>query len=105
MPLKNVHYTPPGGFKYREPSINWVVPDPMLPFGMVVEQLQIARAQNPHANLDPSFAACAKAIEDYTVARLHGDPEWCIPDPVSPAASSPPPKVKVGRACCGHRRR
>jgi hypothetical protein len=107
MPLIDTTKTPPKGFFYREVAINWKTPDSMLPFGMVVRQLQTVRAQNPHAGLDPSYGACAKAIDDACCLRLHNDPAWCVTeqDPVAVAKQQEAIKRKSNSGCCGSRKR
>jgi len=79
MTLLSVTKFPSGGWKYREPSLNWTNPDPLNGEGLdhAVKLLQSVRAQNPAANLDPSYAACRDAIVQFTCARLKYDPRWC----------------------------
>ena len=96
---------PPGGFPYREAALNWTAPNYGLPFSMIVEQIQAVRAHNPASGLNPSYAACALALETYTCARLKCDPQWCWSEEgrmaaaVRRAASTPLPC-----ATCGGRR-
>lgn len=105
MPLLDRNKFPPGGFPYREPSLNWSAPADGAPFNDRVRQMQAVRAANPTAALDPTFDACAAALDLYTCTRLKNDPAWCAPatDPVVRAvvkarATRPPCKT------CGKRR-
>jgi len=73
--LVNFRETPPRGWLFFQPEINWRPPDPMLPLDMVAQQLSIARFQNPAAGLDPSLDACIRAIGLYTCKRAEGK-DW-----------------------------
>lgn len=104
MPLLNRNNWPPGGFQYFEPKLNWWAPKDGLSFALKVAQIQKARIANPSSGLDPSLEACEQALDDYTCARLHSDPAWCVgaANPVMVAAIK---SRKVG-GCggCGARR-
>lgn len=111
MTLLNLTNFPPGGWKYREPSLNWTNPDPLNGIGLdaAVKMLQTVRLQNieAHPNLDPSYAACREAIIAYTCHRLNYDPRWCglPPAEVQRIASSLPKGVSSKKRCasCGRR--
>jgi hypothetical protein len=103
MPLLDPNKFPPRGFSYFEPSINWRPPKLGLSLGAVAKQLQVARAQNPFAGLDPSFEACWEAVESYTCARLHNDLRWCAATPEQAAQIKEARKV-TGCAGCGKRK-
>ena len=75
--LIELNKMPPGGYPYFEPSINWRAPDKFQTWDVIAHQLQVARAQNPAAGLDPSYAACVEAVKLFTCARLHFDPKYC----------------------------
>ena len=79
MALLSRSKLPPGGFPYREPSINWEVSGAAAkqPFELIVYEIQSVRINNPNAGLNPSFEACAAALDAYTCARLHYDRKWC----------------------------
>lgn len=103
--LINLTKFPPGGYKYREPSINWVMPSEIALIGLddAVRALQMARANNPSSGLDPSYSACLEAIKKYTCTRLNNDPRWC---------DLPPEELQkrssigmIGRPCAGCGRR
>jgi hypothetical protein len=98
MPLLDPSKYPPGGFSYFEPSINWRAPATGLPIGMVAEQVQMARAQNPFAGLNPSYEACYAAVERYTCARLKNNPRWCVVDAQQAAQLR---AVRKAAAVCG----
>lgn len=72
-----VNQLPPGGWIYTEPSINWSVPNPMLPFQMVVDQIRKARANNPQAGLGTSYEVVAGALMTTTSNRVQ-DPRWSV---------------------------
>lgn len=104
--LLNLTNFPPGGWRYREVALNWTNPDPLNGEGFehAVALIQMVRAQNPAANLDPSFNACAEALIRYTCARLHYDPRFCGLPPLEQQilnAKNP----QYGRKCasCGRR--
>lgn len=102
MPLRDRTKLPPGGFPYREPKINWSVPYALLEFNLIAKQIQQARLNNLHAGLDPDLFACKKALDDYTCARLHNDPAFCI-SPDSPLALAVEEKPR-GCSSCGRRK-
>jgi len=85
MPLIDRSKSPPGGFPYREPAIAWSSPNDGAIFSERVKQISAARANNPSVALDPSYEACALALDVYTCTRLHNDPKWCVTvgDPVA----------------------
>lgn len=101
---------PPGGFIYREVSVNWHTTPELAMLGLkeVARALQIVRIQNPMAGLNPDFEACVADVEAYTCARLHDDPRWCGEDVTiatstiarSGASTKQPKKC----ASCGKRR-
>ncbi len=101
MTLTNLRDMPPGGYRYREPSINWVVPNPFLPIDMVAQELQKARANNPFAGLNPSFNACLDAIKAYTCARLNFDPKYCGPKSGTSPVSAVQGSFGIPIAGCG----
>ncbi len=78
MPLLNRNNSPPGGFPYREPSIGWVSPNDGAIFTERVKQISAARANNFGAGLDPTYEACADALDKATCKRLNNDPKWCV---------------------------
>lgn len=102
--LINTRDFPPGGYLYREPSLNWEAPEPLQGLEHTARQLQMVRAQNPASNLDPSYEACLDAIKDYTAHRLNYDPKWCgvPPEPLNSVGN---PTQKTVRGCkgCGRR--
>lgn len=106
MPLLDRNHFPPGGFTYREPSINWSAPRQGLPFAMVAAQIQAVRIANPNAGLDPSMTACETALDVYTCTRLKDSPEWCVV-PTDPVARVKAAAAKAAVPCpsCGHRAR
>ncbi len=87
MPLLDRSKSPPGGFPYREPSINWTSPADGAVFDIRVRQIQQARANNPSMGLDPDYNACSDALDTYTCTRLKNDHKWCVVavDPVAAA--------------------
>ncbi len=105
MPLLNRNSLPPGGFFYREPSLNWSTPDGKQPFDLIVAQIQRVRMQNPAAGLDPSTDAIAADLEAYTCARLRNDPRFCSGDRAAVAAAAATTRKPVPCASCGHRRK
>lgn len=108
MTLTNTTDFPPGGFKYREPSINWENPEPMQGLVHAVNLLMIARAQNPASGLNPSYEACLESIKAYTCERLKNNPDalerFCSDIPDALRLSSAVAKSQ-GRQCasCGRR--
>jgi hypothetical protein len=68
---------PPRGFIFRQPEIQWQVPQETAMLGLrdAARALQMARAQNVDSGLDPSYEACERAIRDYTCERMKSDPE------------------------------
>jgi hypothetical protein len=112
MTLTNLRNFPPGGYKYFEPSIPWRNPDPSNGEGIAhaARLLQMARAQNPDKNLDPSYDACVDAIAEYTCARLKRDfsketwSQWCA-DTDGPAVNPNSRSQISGCATCGGRNR
>lgn len=68
---------PPKGFIFRQPEIKWQVPQETAMLGLrdASRALQMARAQNPEAGLNPNYIACERAIRDYTCDRLKSYPE------------------------------
>lgn len=95
---------PPGGFTYREPSLNWVATPELAGMGHkeVAKALQTVRIQNPTSGLNPEMSACLQAVIDYTCARL---PEWCE-DERDVSFEAIPTKGKKKKKCasCGKRR-
>lgn len=63
---------PPKGFIFKQPEIKWQVPRETAMIGLreSARALQMARAQNPDAGLNPDYLACERAIRDYTCERL-----------------------------------
>lgn len=104
MPLLNRNDFPPGGFPYREPSLNWVAPRDGAPFGLRVQQIQAVRIANPSAGLNPTKEACEDALDLYTCTRLGNDPAWCVApaDPVAKALAAARKPPRCGG--CGQRR-
>lgn len=104
--LLDLNSFPPAGWTYREPSLNWTNPDPLNGEGLenAIRLLQMVRAQNPAANLDPSYTACRDAIIAYTCTRLRHDPRWCGPTPAEAQRIAAAYPVS-GRRCasCGRR--
>lgn len=76
MPF-NVNQLPPDGWTYTEATINWSVPNPMLPFNMVVDQIRKARANNPGSGLGTSYGVVAEALMTTTANRVQ-DPRWTV---------------------------
>lgn len=101
MPLLDRSKSPPGGFPYREPSINWSSPADGAIFTERVKQISAARANNPSATLDPSYEACSAALDLYTCARLHNDPKWCVPSGDAVARTLAQARQPVPCAGCG----
>lgn len=106
MPLLDRSRMPPGGFYYAEPSISWHTPNPYLPFSMIVGQIQRARLNNPAATLNPSYDACAAALDTATCDRLRNDSRWCAPSgSLAAVIAAEPAKRRVGGcSSCGSRR-
>lgn len=105
MPLLDRNKFPPGGFPYREPSVNWTAPRDGLDFRLRARQIQAVRIANPAAGLNPDIRACEESLDLYTCTRLGNDPTWCVAptDPVArvlAAAQATPPRC----GGCGHRR-
>lgn len=101
MPLLSRSHFPPGGFPYREPSLNWSAPADGAPFDIRASQIQAVRVANPSAGLNPSLEACADALDLYTCTRLRNAPRWCVSldSPVARAAIAsrrPPPCAGCG---------
>lgn len=102
MILTELSKFPRGGYQYREPSINWVAPDPSIGLVEVTKQLMQARAQNPASGLNPSYQACYDAIRRFTCARLNNDPLWCSPEKgeaIAAPVNHSQPTRRGG--CCG----
>lgn len=104
MPLISRNNFPPGGFPYREPKLNWSSPRDGAPFNIRVQQMQAVRVANPASGLDPSWDACALALDEYTCARIGYDPTWCVSpaDPMAKAIAAARKPAKCGG--CGQRR-
>lgn len=102
MPLLDRNKWPPGGFPYREPSLNWSAPNDGLGFDLRVGQIQAVRLANPSAGLDPSWEACQIALDVYTCTRIKNDPAWCVSglNPVAIAFDTAR-KIKPRCATCG----
>lgn len=102
MTLTELKAYPPGGYSYFEPEINWRCPKDIALIGLndAARALQVARANNPWAGLDPSFVACRQAIMDYTCKRLNYDPKFCGPQPVSALNADNSRAQRVGCAGC-----
>lgn len=79
MQLINSKDFPPGGWQYREPSLNWSTTQEMAMAGLhaVASALQMVRSQNVASGLNPSYAACLEAVKAYTCHRIKYDPRWC----------------------------
>lgn len=105
MPLLNRNDFPPGGFPYREPSLNWSAPADGAPFDIRVSQIQSVRAANPAATLSPDRRDCEAALDLYTCARLHNDPRWCAVVTNASARALPAPAKRVGCSFCPNKRR
>lgn len=108
MTYLDVNRFPPGGWKYREPSLSWTNPDPMNGEGFehAVALIQMVRAQNieAHPELDPSFSACAKALIDYTCLRIHHDRRFCgLPSYEQQLINAKDPHYGRRCASCGRR--
>lgn len=104
--LLNTTSFPPKGWVYFEPELNWRNPDPLNGEGIhhAAKLLQMVRAQNPQANLDPSYAACLEAIKNFTCARLGYDERWCgLPPAEAQKLSSAHPVSGRRCASCGRR--
>lgn len=100
MPLITRQKMPPGGFFFREPTLNWSTPNPFLPFDMIVRQIQSLRVSNQAAGLNPAGEAIAAELEAYTCARLNGDLRWCSP-PQSAVAQLMESQRKETKKCAG----
>lgn len=107
--LINMTNFPPGGWKYREPSLNWELPRDIAMLGLddAVQALQMVRAQNPAADLSPSYKDCLEAIKLYTCVRLKYDPRWCGLPPAEQQKvnEARTPKGVSFRKCAGCGRR
>jgi hypothetical protein len=103
MPLLTRNGSVNGGFQFRQPEINWVQKDRGLSFNQAARAIQQARANNPHAGLNPDFEACARDLELYTCERLHHHPKWCIPPRDGKLAEIQAP-VPIPCGSCGKRR-
>lgn len=77
--LVNTADFPPGGYQFREPSLNWSTTSEIAMGGLdsTVRALQMVRAQNPDSGLNPSYGACLEAVKEFTCKRLNDDPRWC----------------------------
>lgn len=110
MTLTNLTDFPPGGYKYREPSLNWEAPPDLALQGLnfVVAALSTVRSQNPASGLDPSYAACEDAIKAYQCARFAHNPEalyrWCSDAPMPARVRDASRPVTGGCRSCGGRR-
>lgn len=104
MPLLDRTKMPPGGFYYREPSVNWSTSNAYLPFDMIVGEIQAVRVANPVSGLDPTTVACEEALDTYTCARLKNDSKWCSGGVVA-AAVAASRKVSSGCSSCGAKRK
>ena len=105
MPLINRRNSPPGGFPYREPRLQWAAPRDGATFDIRARQIQTLRLANPTAGLDPTFEACASALDAYTCERLGNDPAWCA-TPASAVARTAARASRTVAPCpsCGKRR-
>ena len=107
MPLLDRYKMPPGGFQYREPSLNWTVPNPGVPFDMVAREIQALRMNNPRAGLNPDLEACRNALDLYTCTRLRNNPKWCTPTPSAQAAMRAAYVAQAAKKCssCGKKKK
>lgn len=114
LTLTNLREMPPRGYIYHEVSIDWRTPPDLALQGLetVARALQIARAQNPKAGLDPSYEACLEAVKRYTCKRFVGQPKmlakFCADivngEMVAMVSSGATPR-RPGCASCGGKRR
>lgn len=105
MPLIDRLKSPPGGFPFRQPEINWTSPADGAVFSERVKQIQRARLNNPTSGLDPSLEGCSDSLDLYTCTRLKNDRKWCVApeDPVAKAAVAA--RASSGCVGCGTPRR
>ncbi len=117
MTLTNLSEMPPGGYAFRDVAVSLYIPPgsalALQGLRFVVEAVQMARANNPGAGLDPSYEACLADVKRYQCARFAHDAKLLAyfcgmeageVETVVVDASLPVPKRKRGCASCGRRR-
>lgn len=104
--LTNVRDFPPGGYIYREVSLNWINPEPLQGLEHAAMLLQTVRLNNPASGLDPTYSACLEAVKLYTCTRLDYDPRFCglPPEEMQAIAGAPKSTPRRGCASCGRRK-
>ena len=87
MTLTNLTKFPKGGYRFKQPELDWEVPreTALISLEDVVRAVQMIRAQNPSAGLDPSYEACLADVKSYTCKRLGYDPQFCGPQVQQPS--------------------
>lgn len=77
--LKSRSRTPKGGWIFRQPEANWEMPIPLAQtFDAAVGQIRRMRMNNRKLNLNTDPDAIGEELEQFTVARINFDPEWCV---------------------------
>lgn len=91
--LKSRSRTPKGGWAFRQPEANWEMPLPLAQtFESATRLIRQMRINNRKLNLPTDAGSVARDLEQFTLARLNFDPEWCVPgqDEVKKKPVSPP---------------
>jgi len=76
--LRSTKVHPPGGFQYVEAATGMSINNPGFSFIDMVRAIRSHRKNNPKYKLDTGVDAISWDLEDYTVARIKNDPQWCL---------------------------
>lgn len=68
---------PPGGWKFRQPEMNWEL-SPGRTFKDSVTAIIAKRAANPRFNLSTDRETVANELDAYTCALLKNNPAFCV---------------------------
>ena len=74
--LKSRTKYPPGGWRFREPAMNWILPSG-LGFKQAVEAITNKRKQNPRFKLPTDSVTVEAELDLFTCALLKNDPYYC----------------------------
>ena len=81
MPLRPeiLNSWPPGGWQFYQPETGWSNPGPMIStFQQTVNNIINMRRANPRFKLPSDYLSCARALEQYTEARIGHHHKYCI---------------------------
>lgn len=96
--LKSRSKYPPGGWRFREPAMNWILPSG-LGFKQAVEAITNKRKQNPRFKLPTDSVTVEAELDSFTCALLKNDPYYCD----GPEATSFPKPLPVKQQPVGGR--